>query len=255
MSSSGGAGVARSGRCWLGRAGCWCYEARGTGGAGCASCRLSWLAQSLRASAGEDARTGGEGGWRLRARCLGGDEQGGRGGGRRGWMRRLAGMGPGWAGAGWRWRTAGRRIFTIEKSRVCRSLVRVELRFSQLRVYSPAGRVRSSRLSTLNTHQPSVRRDGPRFANSHSRPPALAVHTPAPRRPPMGRKSTNPHHASWRARLWYGSIEWMMVIQSSPRHKTNGIESLSQLLSIMPWFGMSDGLIAIGRPWSGWSGT
>ena len=49
-------------------------------------------------------------------------------------------------------------------------LVRVELRFSQLRVYSPAGRVRPSRLSTLNTHQPSVRRGGPRFANSHSRP-------------------------------------------------------------------------------------
>ena len=33
MSSNRGAGVARSGRGWLGRAGCWCYdEARGAGG-------------------------------------------------------------------------------------------------------------------------------------------------------------------------------------------------------------------------------
>ena len=94
MSSSGGAGVARSGRCWLGRAGCWCYEARGTGGAGCASCRLSWLARSLRASAGEDAQAGGEGGWRLRARGLGGmsragEEAGGAAGcgGMRAWGR------------------------------------------------------------------------------------------------------------------------------------------------------------------------
>ena len=60
---------------------------------GAASFRLSWLAQSLPASAGEDARTGREGGWRLRARCLGGGEQGGRGGGRRDWVRRIAGMG------------------------------------------------------------------------------------------------------------------------------------------------------------------
>ena len=58
-----------------------------------------------------------------------------------------------------------------------RYYVRVELRFSQLRVYSPAGRVRPSRLSLLDTHQPSVRRDGPRFANSHSRPqPSPSTH-------------------------------------------------------------------------------
>ena len=57
-------------------------------------CELQAVAACAKSGRSSWRRCGGWLGrsWRPRARCLGGGEQGGRGGGRRDWMRRLAGM-------------------------------------------------------------------------------------------------------------------------------------------------------------------
>ena len=44
------------------------------------------------------------------------------------------------------------------------------------------------------------------------------------------------HYAFSRTRLWYGTIEWMMIMESSPCIVTSGIGISSQLLGIMPWY-------------------